>query len=87
MGFIDKAKELLTKHDDKVDQGLDKAGEMAKNRMPGHDEQIDQGVDRLQRMTGAGDTTEHQAPGESPPAPPQGAAPDDAAPGEQPPQR
>ena len=55
---MDKAKELLNQHDDKVDQGLDKAGEMAKDRFAGHDEQIDQGVDKLQEMTGAGDTAE-----------------------------
>jgi hypothetical protein len=69
MGFMDKAKELLNQHDDKVDQALDKAGEMAKERFAGHDEQIDQGVDKLQAMTGAGDTTE--APPEEPPPPTQ----------------
>jgi hypothetical protein len=69
MGFMDKAKELLNQHDDKVDQALDKAGDMAKERFEGHDEQIDQGVDKLQEMTGAGDTTE--APREEPPPPPQ----------------
>lgn len=62
MGFMDKAKELLNQHDDKVDQALDKAGEMAKERFAGHDEQIDQGVDKLQEMTGAGDTTREEAP-------------------------
>jgi hypothetical protein len=72
MGFMDKAKELLNQHDDKVDQALDKGGEEAKGRFAGHDSQIDQGVDQLQRMTGAGDTTE--AP------PPQGAAPETAVP-------
>jgi hypothetical protein len=65
MGFMDKAKEALNQHDDKVDQGLDKAGEAAKGRFAGHDEKIDQGVDRLQEMTGEGDTTER------PPPPPQ----------------
>jgi hypothetical protein len=69
MGFMDKAKEMLDQHDDKVDQALDKGGEMAKERFAGHDEHIDQGVDRLQGMTGDGDTTE--APPEEPPPPPQ----------------
>jgi MT0933-like antitoxin protein len=64
MGFMDKAKEALDQHDDKVDQGLDKAGEAAKGRFAGHDEQIDQGVDRLQGMTGDEDTTK------TPPPPP-----------------
>ena len=62
MGFMDKAKETLNQHDDKVDQGLDKAGEAAKGRFAGHDEQIDQGVDRLQEMTGDEDTTKTPPP-------------------------
>lgn len=62
MGFIDKAKELLDQHDDKVDAALEKAGELAKSRFAGYDEQIDMGVDKLQEMTGGGDTT-RQAPG------------------------
>jgi hypothetical protein len=65
MGFMDKAKDMLDQHDDKVDQALEKAGEAAKQRFAGHDEQIDQGVDRLQEMTGEGDTT--QAPVDTPP--------------------
>jgi hypothetical protein len=63
---MDKARDFLNEHDEQVDQGLDKAGEAAKQRFAGHDEQIDQGVDRLQEMTGDGDTTE-----EPPPPPPQ----------------
>jgi hypothetical protein len=69
MGFMDKARELVDQHDDKVDQGLDRAGEMGKERFAGHDEHIDQGVDKLQEMTGEGDTT--RAPEEEPPPPPQ----------------
>jgi hypothetical protein len=41
MSFLDKAKEMLGKHDDKVDQGMDKLGGMAKGKFQGHDEQID----------------------------------------------
>jgi hypothetical protein len=41
MSFLDKAKELLGKNDDKVDSTLDKVGEMAKGKFQGHDEQID----------------------------------------------
>lgn len=77
MGFMDKAKEMLNQHDDKVDQGLDKAGEAAKGRFAGHEGHIDQGVDHLQGMTGGGDTTQAPAPGG---APPQGAAPEGAVP-------
>jgi hypothetical protein len=43
----DKAKDMAGKHGDKVDQGMDKAGEMAKDKMPDqHDDKIDQGVER-----------------------------------------
>jgi hypothetical protein len=73
MGFMDKAKDLLNQHDDKVDQGLDKAGEHAKGRFAGHEEHIDKGVDHLQGATGGGDTTQAPPPaeGEQPPPPPQ----------------
>ncbi|WP_433289582.1 antitoxin [Pseudonocardia sp. CA-142604] len=74
MGLMEKIRELLHQHDDKVDQGIEKAGEMAKTKVEGHDQQIDQAVDKLQQMTGDGDTTEPKPPGESPPgSPPQGA--------------
>jgi hypothetical protein len=66
MGFIDKAKELLDQHDDKVDAALEKAGELAKGRFAGYEEQIDMGVDKLHEMTGGGDTT-RQAPGDDQP--------------------
>jgi hypothetical protein len=67
MGFLDKAKELIGQHDDKVDQGLDKAGEFAKGKFAGHDEHIDKAVDFAQEKTGEGNTT--AAP--PPPAPEQ----------------
>ena len=60
MSFLDKAKDLLNQHDDKVDQALDKAGEMGKQKFAGHDGQIDGLIDQAQQRTGAGDTT--QAP-------------------------
>jgi hypothetical protein len=78
MGFMDKAKDMLGRHDDKVDQGLDKAGEAAKGRFAGHEDHIDQGVDHLQRTTGGSEYTEAPAPAHEPP--PQGAAPDSAVP-------
>jgi antitoxin protein of toxin-antitoxin system len=43
----DKAKEAAGKHSDKIDEGMDKAGEMAKEKTGGkHDDKIDQGVER-----------------------------------------
>jgi hypothetical protein len=61
MGFMDRAKDMASQHDDKVDQGLDKAGETAKDRF-GHDEQVDSAVDQAQQRTGEGDTTQEEQP-------------------------
>jgi hypothetical protein len=59
MGFLDKAKDMADKHDDKVDQGLQKAGDQADERTGGkYTEHIDKGVDQGQQRTGAGDTTQ-----------------------------
>jgi hypothetical protein len=78
MGFMDKAKDLLAQHDDKVDQALDKVGEAAKERFAGHDEQIDKVVNLAQQHTGAGDTT--AAPPQEAPAPPEAAPADNPPP-------
>ena len=63
MSFMDKAKDLLNQHDDKVDQGLGQAGDAAKGRFAGHDSHIDGLVDQAQQRTGAGDTTASTGPG------------------------
>jgi MT0933-like antitoxin protein len=56
-GFMDKAKDFADQHDEQVDQGLEKAGDVADQRTGGgHTEQIDRGVDRAQERTGEGDT-------------------------------
>ena len=65
MGFLEKAKELLGKHDDKVDQAMGKAGEFAKGKFEGHDEQIDKATQMGKDYDFGGGTA---APGE--PAPP-----------------
>lgn len=60
MGFSDfakKAKDYADQNDEQVDQGLDRAGEMAKGRFAGNDGTIDSAVDRAQQYTGGGDTT------------------------------
>lgn len=55
--FMDKAKDFADQHDKQVDQGIDKAGEMADKRTEGrYDQQIDKGVDMAQQRTGQGDT-------------------------------
>ena len=54
--FMDKAKDFADKHDEQVDQGLEKGGDMADKRTGGkYDEQIDKGVDQAQARTGEGD--------------------------------
>jgi hypothetical protein len=57
MSFLDKAKDLLAKHDDKVDQALDKIGdEVDKRTGHKHTGIIDKAVDLAQEKTGTGDT-------------------------------
>jgi hypothetical protein len=57
MGFLDKAKEFADKHDEQVDQALEKVGEQIDQRTGGkHAAHIDRAVDEAQKRTGAGDT-------------------------------
>jgi hypothetical protein len=42
-----KAQDLVDKHGDKIEQGVEKAGEFAKRRF-GHEEQVDKVVDKVQ---------------------------------------
>jgi len=57
MSFLDKAKDLVNKHDEQVDQGLEKLGDQVDQRTGGkHSDQIDKGVDQAQARTGQGDT-------------------------------
>ena len=57
MGFLDKAKELLGQHDDKVDDAIEKAGDVVDDKTGDkYDGQIDQAQDFLQDKTGEGDT-------------------------------
>jgi antitoxin protein of toxin-antitoxin system len=57
MSFLDKAKDLANKHDEQVDQGLEKVGDQIDQRTGGkHSDQIDKGVDQAQARTGQGDT-------------------------------
>ena len=57
MGFMDKAKDFADKHDEQVDQGIEKAGDQIDDRTGNkHSDQIDKGVDQAQARTGQGDT-------------------------------
>jgi MT0933-like antitoxin protein len=54
---MDKAKDFADQHDEQVDQGLEKAGDVADQRTGGgHSDQIDRGVDIAQERTGESDT-------------------------------
>lgn len=55
MAFMDKVKQMMGKHDSKVDRGLGKAGDAAKRKSPGHDGPIDKVVRKAQDSTGPGD--------------------------------
>jgi hypothetical protein len=81
MGFMDRAKDMAGRHDDKVDQGLDNAGEAAKGRLAGHDEQIDSAVDQAQQRTGEGDTTQATPPEAAPDQQAEGVDPAQEVPG------
>ncbi|GAA2393288.1 antitoxin [Dactylosporangium salmoneum] len=55
--FFDKVKNLADQHDEKVDQALEKIGEVADERTGGkYTEHIKKGVDAAQEHTGEGDT-------------------------------
>ncbi|MFY1575780.1 antitoxin [Verrucosispora sp. WMMD703] len=54
--FMSKAKDFADKHDKQVDQGLERAGDMADKRTGGkYDQHIDKGVNQAQERTGEGD--------------------------------
>ncbi|MGW0217224.1 antitoxin [Micromonospora chokoriensis] len=55
---MDKAKDFANKHDEQVDKGMEKAGDMADRRTGGkYTDKIDKGVDQAQARTGQGDQT------------------------------
>lgn len=57
MSFLDKAKDLIDKHDEQVDEGLEKLGDEVDKRTGNkYSSQIDRGVDEAQKRTGEGDT-------------------------------
>lgn len=58
MGFLDKARDFVDKHDEQIDKGLDKLGDVVDERTGRkHSGQIDKAVDAAQKYTGEGDTT------------------------------
>jgi hypothetical protein len=87
VGFLDKAKEMLGKHDAQVDKGIDRAGQKAKERFQGHDEQIDKITQMGKDHDFSGQGTQAGEPSGAEAAP--GGSPPPAAPGPegQPPER
>ncbi|OLT15334.1 hypothetical protein BJF80_10775 [Serinicoccus sp. CUA-874] len=46
MGFMDKAKDMAGQHDEKVDQGVEQAGDFVDDKTGGkHSEQVDKAQD------------------------------------------
>ncbi|MGK5679078.1 antitoxin [Actinoplanes sp. URMC 104] len=57
MGFMDKAKDFADKHDEQVDQGIEKAGDQVDQRTGDkYSSQVDKAQDAAQQRTGDGDT-------------------------------
>jgi glutathionyl-hydroquinone reductase len=48
-GLKNKAEDLVEQNADKIEQGVEKAGEFAKSKF-GHDETVDKVVDKLQNL-------------------------------------
>jgi antitoxin protein of toxin-antitoxin system len=48
-GLKNKAEDLVEEHGDKIEQGVEKAGDFAKSKF-GHDETVDKVVDKVQDM-------------------------------------
>lgn len=69
--LVSKAKDLLGKHDDKVDQSFDKAGDAAKKKFEGHDEQIDKLTQAGKDYDFSGGQQQQQQPQQPPPPPSQ----------------
>jgi hypothetical protein len=59
MGFLDDAKKFIDEHDDKVDQAIEKAGDLVDDKTGGeYADKVDRAQDIAQEKTGQGDTAE-----------------------------
>jgi hypothetical protein len=57
MPGMDDVKKFAEQHDDKVDEGLGKAGDAAGDKF-GHEDQVDKATDWAQQHTGDGDSSD-----------------------------
>ncbi|TAM71543.1 antitoxin [Mycobacterium sp.] len=61
MGFLDKAKDLLSQNADKVEMAIDKAGEFVDEKTQGkYSDTIHQVQEQAKKATGATDTGDQQ---------------------------
>ena len=57
--FLGKARDFADKHDEQVDKGVDRAGDMVDQKTGNkYSDHVDRGVDQVQERTGAGDTSQ-----------------------------
>lgn len=57
MGFLDKVKKLVGEHDEKIDQAVEKAGDIVDQKTAGkYSDKVDKAQDFVQEKTGSGDT-------------------------------
>jgi hypothetical protein len=55
--FFGKAKDFIEKHDEQVDDAVEKAGDMINEKTGGkYESHVDKGVNTVQDKTGEGDT-------------------------------
>lgn len=61
MGFLDKAKDLLSQNADKVEMAIDKAGEFVDDKTQGkYSDTINQVQEQAKKATGAADPGDQQ---------------------------
>ena len=59
MGILDDAKKFIDEHDDKVDQAIEKAGDLVDDKTEGKfADKVDQAQNMAEEKTGDGDTAE-----------------------------
>lgn len=57
-GLFDRAKKLIDENDEKIDQAVEKAGDLIDDKTKGkYSDKIDKAVDTIQDKTGTGDNT------------------------------
>lgn len=51
MGIFDKAKDLISEHDDQIVDGIEKVADIAKDKLPDqHDAKVDQAADKIEGL-------------------------------------